>query len=119
MGFKKEFFADCVGAVTILTDDRVIFQGQILKDDNERHHWKDDDDKCCPQFKVEAKLDDDPDFIVLRLTCDPAIIRDNANIQEIEPDLFEEGDIIRINVNEIIAIGPSRCCLGEEEAKTC
>jgi hypothetical protein len=121
MGLKKEFFTDCVGAVTILTDDRVIFQGQILKDDNERHHWKDDDDDkcCCPPFKVEveAKLDDDPDFIVLRLTCDPAIIRDNANIQEIEPDLFEEGDIVRINVNEIIAIGPSRCCLGQDGKK--
>jgi hypothetical protein len=121
MGFKKEFFADCVGAVTILMDDRIIFQGQIINDDNERHHWNfKDDDKCCPPFKVEveAKLDDDPDFIVLRLTCDPAIIRDNADIKEIEPDLFEEGDIIRINVNEIIAIGPSRCCLGEKKEKT-
>jgi hypothetical protein len=119
MGFKKEFFVDCVGAVTILMDDRIIFQGRIQKDDNERHHC-DDDDKCCPPLKVEvkAKLDDDPDFIVLRLTCDPAIIRDNANIQEIEPDLFEEGDIIRINVNEIVAVGPSRCCLGEDENQT-
>jgi hypothetical protein len=117
MGFKKEFFADCVGAVTILVDDRIIFQGQILND-NERHHGKDDD--CCPPFKVEvkAKLDDDPDFIVLRLTCEPSIIRDNADIREIEPDLFKEGDIIRINVNEIIAVGPSRCCLGEEEEET-
>lgn len=109
MVFKKEFFADCVGAVTILTDDRIVFQGQILKDDNERHHCKDDDDDkcCCPPFN--------PDFIVLRLTCDPTIIKDNGCIQEIEPDLFEEGDTIRINVNEIIAIGPSRCCLGGRE----
>ncbi len=118
MRFDKDFFANCIGAVTILTDDRVIFQGQILKDDNEFRKYY-DDDKCCPPVKVEveAKLDDDPDFIVLRLTCDPAIIRDNATIQEIEPDLFEEGDIIRINVNQIIAVGPSRCCLGDEEEK--
>jgi hypothetical protein len=119
MRFDKDFFINCIGAVTILTDDRVIFQGQILKDEKEsrKHH---DDDKCCPPLKVEveAKLDDDPDFIVLRLTCDPAIIRDNANIEEIEPDLFEEGDIIRINVNQIVAVGPSRCCLGEEEEAT-
>jgi len=116
MRFDKDFFANSIGAVTILTDDRVIFQGQILKDDNESRKYH-DDDKCCPPVKVEveAKLDDDPDFIVLRLTCDPAIIRDNASIQEIEPDLFEEGDIIRINVNQIIAVGPSRCCLGDEE----
>ena len=116
MRFDKDFFDKSVGAVTILTDDRIIFQGQILKDDNERFHC---DDKCCPPLKgeVEAKLDDDPDFIVLRLTCDPAIIRDNASIEEIDPDLFEEGDIIRINVNKIIAVGPSRCCLGEEKMK--
>lgn len=119
MGFK-DFFVDCVGAVTVLTDDRVIFQGQLIKDDEKRHHGhehEEDEKKCCPPIEVEvevkAKLDNDPDFIVLRLICDPAIIRDNANIQEIEPDLFEEGDVIRINVNEIIAVGPSRCCLGE------
>lgn len=116
MRFDKDFFINSIGAVTILTDDRVIFQGQILKDEKEtrKHH---DDDKCCPPLKVEveAKLDDDPDFIFLRLTCDPAIIRDNASIEEIDPDLFEEGDIIRINVNQIVAVGPSRCCLGEEE----
>jgi hypothetical protein len=124
MGFNKDFFVDCVGAVTILTDDRIVFQGQLIKDNEERHH--DDDDcckeKCCPPPKVDvevkAKLDDDPDFIVVRLTCDPAIIRDNASIQEIDPDLFEEGDIIRINVNEIIAVGPSNGCLDDPPAKS-
>lgn len=117
MGFKKEFFVDCVGAVTIVTDDRIIFQGQVIKDDEERYH--DDEKKCCPPLEVEvevkAEIEGDPDFIVLRLLCDPAIIKDNACIEEIEPDLFEEGDIIRINVNEIVAVGPSRCCLGEEK----
>ncbi|MDR3591554.1 MAG: hypothetical protein P4N41_18010 [Negativicutes bacterium] len=112
MGFKKEFFVDCVGSVTILMDDRILFQGQVLKDDDDRHH---DDDKCCPppEVKVEVKpeLCCDPEFIVIKLICDPAIIRDNANIQVIEPHLFEIGDIIRINVDEIIAVGPSRCCL--------
>ena len=122
MGFKKEFFVDCVGAVTILMDDLVVFQGQVLKDDEERHHDDGDDDKkCCPPPKVEvevkAELCCDPDFIVLRLICDPALIKDDGCIREIEPDLFEEGDIIRINVNEIIAVGPSRCCLGDPPKK--
>lgn len=112
MGFKKEFFVDCVGAVTILVDDLIIFQGQVINGEG-RHH--DDDEKCCPKVNVEVKaeLDDDPDFIVLRLTCDPAIIKEDGDIEEIDPSLFEEGDIIRINVNEIIAVGPSRCCLGD------
>jgi hypothetical protein len=107
MGLKEDFFIDCVGAVVVLTDDRIIFQGQIIRGNEERHH----EECCCP--KVE--LDDDPDFIVLRLTCDPAVIKDDGDIKKIEPDFFEEGDIVRINVNEIIAVGPSRCCLGEKK----
>lgn len=113
MGIKKDSFVDCVGAVTVLTDDRIIFQGQIVRDDEERHH---DDEKDCP--KVNVELENDPEFIVLRLTCDPAIIKDNAIIEEIEPDLFRKSDIIRLNVNEIIAIGPSRECLGDDPPVT-
>jgi hypothetical protein len=104
MGFKKDFFIDCVGAVTILTDSRVVFQGQIVKD--ERHH----DD-------LTVVVENDPIFIVLRLTCDPALLRDNARIEEIEPDLFFAGDVIRINVNDIIAVGPSRECFDDDPKK--
>lgn len=112
MGIKKDSFVDCVGAVTIVTDDRIIFQGQIVKDDEERHH---EDFEKFPKINIEVETE--PEFIVLRLTCDPAIIDDDGDIKEIEPDLFEEGDIIRINVNEIIAIGPSRECLGDHPSK--
>lgn len=107
MDFNKDFFADCIGAVTILTDDLVVFQGQIIRD--ERHKCFDDDkfDKCCR-----------PEFVVLKLTCDPAII-DDHRIKETCPDLFEEGDKIRINVDKIIAVGPSRCCLGEKKEEKC
>ncbi len=89
-----------MGAVTILTDGRIVFQGQILKDDYERHHWKDDDDDkcCCPppplKVEVEAKLDDDPDFIVLKLTCAPAIIKENACIQEMSPIFLKKAILL-------------------------
>ena len=92
-----------------MTDDRLVFQGQVLKEHEERHH---DDEKC-----FQANLDIDPDFVSVRLICDPAIIDDEGEIEGIEPDLFEEGDTVRINVNEIIAVGPSRCCLGEKSEK--
>ena len=108
MSIKKDAFADCIGAVTILTEDRVIFQGQIVREDGERHH---------EQPPIIINVESETEFIRLRLTCDPALIRDNATIEEIEPDLFEEGDVIKINVSEIVAIGPSRACLGEEVAK--
>ena len=110
MGFKKEFFDLCVGAVTILTDDLVIFQGQIVKEEKRTHC---DDEKDFPKLEVNIKVENDPDFITLRLTCDPALIKENACIEEIEPDLFLQGDIIRISVNKIIAVGPSRECLGD------
>jgi hypothetical protein len=109
MGMKKDSFIECVGTVTIVTVDRLIFQGQIVKEEKEeekRHHDEE-------PIKVFAKLETEPEFIKLRLVCDPAIIKDNGEIEEIEPDLFEEGDVIRINENEIITIGPSRECLGE------
>ena len=94
-----------MGAVTIVTDDLLIFQGQVLKA-NERHHGE---EQWFPK-EIIAKSDSDPDFIAVKLICGPAVIEDNE-IEEIEPDLFKEGDIVRINVNEIVAIGPSRCCL--------
>lgn len=115
MGFKKDTFIDCVGAVTILTEDRIVFQGQIVKDEGPRKNHEECDTPKI-DVKVKAELEDEPEFIVLRLTCDPALIRDNANIQEIEPDLFQECDIIRISVDSIVAIGPSRECFGESAA---
>lgn len=93
MKFRKNDFIDCVGAVTILTEDRFLFQGQLKKG----RHQKSDEDET--------------EFVVLVLACEPALVRDNAQIQIISSPLFEIGDTIRINVDEIIAIGPSNGCL--------
>ncbi len=105
MNFQKEDVVDFVGSVRIVTDDRIIFQGQIKRAE----------DRYCKQewakVEVKGKLEDDREFIVLSLSCEPAIIRDNATIHTIYPELFREGDIIRINVDEIIAIGPSGGCI--------
>lgn len=112
MAFKTDFFIDC--AVTVLTDDLVIFQGRIIRDEHERPH----DPKCekLPP-KINIKLDLDPEFIVLKLVCDPVLLTGEGRIVKIRPDLFEEGDVVRLNVNEIIAIGPSRDCFDKEIKK--
>lgn len=110
MGFKEFFLDGVTGTVTILVDDLVIFQGQVLKQDGGNRHHHDDDDERKERIEVAI----DPEFITVQLTCDPARIVDD-DINEIEPDLFEEGDIIRINVNKIICVGPSRCCFDEFE----
>ncbi|MDF2635525.1 MAG: hypothetical protein K0R78_2399 [Pelosinus sp.] len=105
MKFRKGDFVDCVGSVTIVTDSRIIFQGQIKRNED-RYHKQD-----SLKVEVEGELENDPEFIVLSLSCDPAIIRDNAQIQTINPQLFQEGDTVRINVDEIVAIGPSGGCV--------
>ncbi len=112
MGLRKDdFFVDCVGAVTILTVDRIVFQGQIKHDDCDRHHQD-----TPPEINIY--VENEVEFILLELRCDPALIRDNANIQEIEPLLFEAGDVIRINLADIVAIGPSNGCLATDTAAT-
>lgn len=111
MGFKNFFLDGVTGTVTILVDDLVIFQGQVLKEDGRSHH---DEEECEHKEQKKIAVTLDPDFITVKLTCDPTrIVGDD--IREIEPDLFLAGDIIRINVNEILAVGPSRCCFEELE----
>lgn len=100
MKFRKEDFVDCVGSVTIVTENLIIFQGQV-----KRH-----EDRCNDWSKENAKSKDDAEFIVLILSCIPAIIGGGATIQPITPELFQVGDTIRINLDEIVAIGPSSGC---------
>ncbi|HWR45677.1 hypothetical protein [Sporomusa sp.] len=108
MGFKKDELLGCVGTVNILLDDRVVLQGQIIK------NCEDDRKKDCqPQVNVEVESENE--FITLELTCDALVIRDNADLEVISPTLFQEGDRVRINVSEISAIGPSHGCPEEEE----
>ncbi|SFL58746.1 hypothetical protein [Pelosinus propionicus] len=109
MKFRKEDFVNCVGSVTIVTDNRIIFQGQIKRFEDRycKQEW--------PTVEVNAQLESNPEFIVLSLSCEPALIRDNATIQTIDPDLFREGDIVRINLDEISAIGPSNGCIDDAE----
>lgn len=112
MGKKHNDFIDCIGTITVLTVDRVIFQGQLKKDhDEERKH-----DDCQPN--IEVKVENENEFITLELACDVEIIRDNADIEETDPPLFEEGDLVRINVANIVAVGPSNGCFDEEKGNS-
>lgn len=109
MGFKKNDVVDCVGSVNIVLDDRVVLQGQIIKDREEERKTE----YYKPQVNVE--VENENEFITLELTCEALIIRDNAELKEISPSLYREGDRVRINVARISAIGPSHGCPAEEE----
>ncbi|WP_371362089.1 hypothetical protein SRRS_33320 [Sporomusa rhizae] len=117
MGCKKVDFDNCVGSVNILLDDRVVLQGQIIRDNNDDHDRKTE----VIHPKIDVFVENDNEFITLELTCDAMIIRDNAELEIINPTLYEEGNRVRINVSQIAAIGPSNGCPEdtEEEEETC
>jgi len=99
MSFRKVNFDDCIGSVNILLDDRIVLQGQIVRE--ERYYDNDN---------MSVNVENENEFITLRLTCEALIIRDNAALEAISPTLFDEGDRVRINVSQIVAIGPSHDC---------
>lgn len=120
MGFKKGDFDNCVGSVNILLDDRVVLQGQIIRDNNDDHGCDHDRKTEVIHPKIDVFVENDNEFITLELTCDAMIIRDNAELEIIRPTLYEEGNRVRINVSQIASIGPSNGCPEDtEEEETC
>lgn len=107
MGFRKEDFIDCVGAVSVLLNDRVVLQGQIIKDREE--------ERKSESFPTHIGFEIENQFITLELICGASIIRDNGNLETIDPSLFAEGDRVRINVVDISAIGPSHGCSDDDD----
>ena len=95
---KEDFLVDCVGVVTVLTDDRIVFQGKIKK---ERHN-----DNLTPYIGAKVEVNNENQFIVLVLNCDAAIISDNGKLQTIDQTLYKDGFVVRLNIAKIIAIGP-------------
>lgn len=84
-------FVNSIGSITILTEDGFVFQGQIVRNRDEERHVEDD-------------------FIFLELTCNAAVVTEDAKIENIHPRLYRDGDVVRINICKIIAVGPSNGC---------
>jgi len=106
MALGKDFFTDCLGAVTVLTDDGFIFQGQIVKD-------RDGEERKTEYLQpLTVQVDSPNEFILLELDCDVVGgSQQNNKRSNSDNEIFQEGDIVRINVANIIAVGPSRGCL--------
>jgi hypothetical protein len=111
MKFRKDdLFGDCLGAVTILTESNVVFQGQIRREREEERKCE----HATPQVNVVVEDENENPFILLELRCDAAII-DDGRIQSINPPLFREDDVVRINIANIVALGPSSGCFDDDE----
>ncbi|WP_110953895.1 hypothetical protein [Anaerosinus massiliensis] len=85
-----ECCANSIGSITILTEDRCVFQGQVVKNrDQERAR--------------------DQDYICIELTCDVSVICGNR-VELLVPAIYRDGDLVRINICNIVAVGPSNGC---------
>ena len=91
-------------------------------------HGKEDDKDCgkkedkkehCPkpiEVDVDVKCDNDPKYICLQLTCVPTFVCCTAGVAAIVPvgtvttPLFAATNTVLINVEDIVAIGPSTGC---------
>lgn len=105
MSVQNDF--ECLGNVRIVTDGLLVFQGQIRKNNVCRTKYI--------QPKVDVNVANGNEFILIELDCDVALIRENGNIDPTNPPLFEEGDLVRINLDEIVAIGPADDCFEKEK----
>lgn len=82
----KELDAFCgIGYVTVIMDNNFVFSGQVSK----------------------KKSDvDGEEFITMRLAFPPLIIPGNAMSPPPTQPPHQNGDVIRLNVNEIVTAGP-------------
>lgn len=97
MSKQNENRQNCVSGVRIVTVEGLIFQGQLVTP--------------VPCFTPFPKTDNS--FLFIRLTC-PAEILFNGTREDIQPPLYDDGDLLKINVSQILAIGPSGDCLVDD-----
>ena len=96
------------GTVTILTESLVLFQGIIVHEDGDKRHH--DDEPIV--IKNEIKVESENEFIALRLTCVPIVISiTGAAFHFVSVPFYTVDQIIKINVDEILSIGPNTGCL--------
>lgn len=87
--WKKNFF--CVGNVTVITTNNLIFTGNLASDG--------DLDDCF-------KRDDEIEFLTIRLTAPLLAQPGSGDPAQIQP-YYVPGDTVKLNVGQIETIGPS------------
>lgn len=96
--------------------------------DDKKEHCKDEEKKDKKEIELEVKCENEPRFICLKLDCQPgniccpdigeaatttgfSFVTAIAGSGTGTPSLFLPDDTVLINVDDIVAIGPSRSCL--------
>lgn len=86
MGKTKGLDTFCVGLVTVIMDNNFVFTGRVSKE------------------RSEAGGEE---FITMRLTSPPLIIPGNAMSPAPTQPPYQSGDVIRLNVDEVVTVGPA------------
>lgn len=105
----------CVGTVTVVTANDLILIGRILRDDNSSPRGSKDgngirhEDNLAQSVEIgdTVEVEFDPEFITLKLT-EPLFALPGSGDPPVEQPYYEDGDIIQINVAEIVTVSPSR-----------
>ncbi len=97
MSSQNEERQNLVSGVRIVTLSGLIFQGQLVSPVS-----------CFSPFPKTNNS-----FLFIRLTCPPEILF-NGTREDIQPPLYDEGDLLKINLSQIVAIGPSGDCLTDD-----
>ncbi|MDT8900453.1 hypothetical protein [Anaeroselena agilis] len=82
--------------VRVVTNNRIVYQGLLQPPP--------------PVFPPAPFTPNNNRFIYVLLSCPPELITTTGERVTIEPTLFDEGDLVRINAEDI-AIGPSGDCV--------
>lgn len=98
---------NCFGNVTIITIDLQVITGTIVC------HRTEDDGVVLNSTKLEAQTaaehcdhdEDGPDFVTVELTAPLLKIPGGGGPAIVQP-FFVVGDVIRINLNQIVTVGP-------------
>jgi len=105
----------CVGTVTVVTANDLIVIGRILRDDNSSSRGSKDgngirhEDNLAQSVVIgdAVEVEIDPEFITLQLT-DPLFAIPGSGETPIEQPYYVTGDIIQLNVAQIVTVSPSR-----------
>jgi hypothetical protein len=102
---ERQFFPF---GVRVVTSSRIIYQGTLQVPPIPPP-------PPFPPFPPPPPVDGR--FIFVLLNCPPEFITDDGARTTIYPFLFDEGDVVKINVDEIV-VGPSGNCLVDATTAT-
>jgi hypothetical protein len=103
---KFEFPFDCFRQVTILTDDLIVYQGNIERFDGDARKHDEDSPPSSISLTGDIGVQVEPRFVSLALSCVPVLLVPTGPSVCFVPleNVYPLPGIVRINLNQITAV---------------